>query len=185
MVLTRFRAICGPGLAHFHCPFGLQRKQNLSNICSKWAHSNCLCTPNRPKIIWENASFDPFLTHFWSQNNPFSRHLVSLEGPKWLAMGSKSAHYTSLCTPNGLGSFLERHIFDPFLTHFCSQNGPFSRHFVTWRGQNALQWAQKGLISLVCAPQMVYDDFWKKTFLINWSLNFCSKIVHSRGILSI
>ena len=39
---------------------------------------------------------------------------MTLEGPKWLAMGSKRVHFTCLCTPNGLGSFLEKHIFDPF-----------------------------------------------------------------------
>ena len=65
------------------------------------------------------------MTDFWSQNNPFSRHFVTLEWPKWLAMGSKRAHFTCLGTPNGVGSFLEKHIFDPFL----SQNSPFSRHF--------------------------------------------------------
>ena len=37
--------------------------------------------------------FDPFATHFWLQNNTFSRHFVYLEGPKWLAMGSKWAHF--------------------------------------------------------------------------------------------
>ena len=41
-------------------------------------------------------------------------------------MGSKRAHFTCLCTPNGLGSFLEKHIFDPFLTRFVSQNNPSS-----------------------------------------------------------
>ena len=40
---------------------------------------------------------------------------MSLEGPKWLAMGSKWAHFTCLGTPNGLGSFLEK---DIFLRHF-------------------------------------------------------------------
>ena len=40
---------------------------------------------------------------------------MTLEGPKWLAMGSKGAHSTCLCTLDGLGSFLEKHIFDPFL----------------------------------------------------------------------
>ena len=54
---------------------------------------------------------------------------MSLEGPKWLAMGSKGAHFTCLGTPNGRGSFLEKHFFDPFLTHFLSQNSPFPRHF--------------------------------------------------------
>ena len=77
----------------------------------------------------ENHIVDPFLTYFRSPNNPFSVHFVTLEGPKWLAMGSKRAHFTCLCTPNGVGSSLKKHIFDPFLTHFWSQNGPFSRHF--------------------------------------------------------
>ena len=49
-------------------------------------------------------------------------------------MGSKWAHFTCLCTPNALGFFLGKHIFDPFLTHFSSQNSPFSRHFGIFRG---------------------------------------------------
>ena len=85
---------------------------------------HCLCTPSYPKVSLANHMFEPFLTDFWSQNNPFARHFVNLDGPKWLAMGSKRAHFTCLCTPNGLGSFLEKHIFDPFLTHFWSQNSP-------------------------------------------------------------
>ena len=44
-------------------------------------------------------------------------------------MGSKRAHFTCLCTPNGLGSFLGKSISDPFWTHFLSINIPFSRHF--------------------------------------------------------
>ena len=43
-------------------------------------------------------------------------------------MGSKRAHFTCLGTPNGLEAFLGKHIFDPFWTHFLSQNSPFSRH---------------------------------------------------------
>ena len=62
--------------------------------------------------------FDPLLIEFWSQNSPFSRHFVTLEGPQWLALGSKWAHFTCLRTPNGLGSFLEKHIFDPFFDPF-------------------------------------------------------------------
>ena len=101
---------------------------------SRWAHSTCLCTPNSPKVSLEKHIFGPFLTDFSSQNSPYSRHFVTLEWPKWLAMGSKRAHFTCLGSPNGLGSFLEQHIFDPFSTHFLSQNSPFSRHFVTLGG---------------------------------------------------
>ena len=43
--------------------------------------------------------------------------------------GLKGARFTCLGTPNGLGSILEKPIFDPFLTHFLSQSSPFSRHF--------------------------------------------------------
>ena len=105
---------------------------------SKWAHSTCLYTPNSPKVSLEKHIFDPFLTDFWSQNSPFSRHFVTLEWPKWLAMGAKRAHFTCLCTPNGPRSLLEKHIFDPFLIHFWLQNNPFSRHFVTLEGPNWL-----------------------------------------------
>ena len=90
--------------------------------------------PNSPKVSLEKHNFDPFLTDFWTQSSPFSRHFVTLGGPKWLAMGSKRAHRTSLCIQNGLGSFLEKHMFGPFLTHFWSQNSPFSRQFGIFRG---------------------------------------------------
>ena len=46
----------------------------------------------------------------------------------WPAMGSKWAHFACLGTPNCLGSFLEKHIFNPFLILFLSQNIPISRH---------------------------------------------------------
>ena len=40
-------------------------------------------------------------------------------------MGSKWAHFTRLCTPNGLGCGLEKRVFDPFLPIF----GPKTAHF--------------------------------------------------------
>ena len=84
--------------------------------------------------FWKNSFAGPFLTHFWSQNNPFSRLFVTLERPKWLVMGSKRAHFTCLRTLNGLGSFMKKHIFDAFLSLFLSKNTPFSRHFGILRG---------------------------------------------------
>ena len=68
-----------------------------------------------------------------------------LEGPKWLAIGSKTAHFTCLFTSNGLGSFLEEHIFDPFLNHFWLQNNAFSRHFVTLEGPKWLAMGSRPL----------------------------------------
>ena len=46
---------------------------------------------------------------------------------KWVKMGLKWALLSRLSTPNGWASFLEQHIFDPFLTHCVSQNGAYSR----------------------------------------------------------
>ena len=38
-------------------------------------------------------------------------------------MGSKWAQTTCLSIPNGLGSLLETHIFDPFLIHLVCEHG--------------------------------------------------------------
>ena len=85
--------------------------------------------PKQCRIIFGKTHFLPILTHVRSQSNQFSRHFVTLVGPKWFTIGSNRAHFICLGTPNGLGSFLENPIFDPLLTHFLSQNKPFSRHF--------------------------------------------------------
>ena len=54
--------------------------------------------------------------------------------PKRVATGSKWATTTCLSIMNGPGSFLEKCLFDPFLTHCWSQNGPFSRNFGIFHG---------------------------------------------------
>ena len=101
---------------------------------SKRAKNTCLSIPNGPGSVLEKRAFDPFLTHFWSQNGPFSRHFGSFQKPKPVATGSKWAKTTCLSIINGPGSSLEKRVFDPFLTHFWSQNGPFSRHFRIFHG---------------------------------------------------
>ena len=47
------------------------------------------------------------------------------QGLNSVKKGSKWAQNTCLCTPNGPGSLLKKRVFDPFFTHFGSQNGPF------------------------------------------------------------
>ena len=101
---------------------------------SKRAKNTCLSIPNGPGSLLEKRVFDPFLTHFWSQNGPFSRHFGSFHGPKHVTTGSKWAKNTCLSIPYGPGSLLEKCGFDPFLTHFWSQKGPFSRHFGIFHG---------------------------------------------------
>ena len=108
---------------------GAKIAQHGLKMSSKWAHSTCFCTTNGPKVSLQKQIFDPFLTGLWSQNNPFSIHFVTLDWPKWLSMGSNRAHCTCLCTPNGLESCLEKHLFDPCLTHFLVAKQPIFKAF--------------------------------------------------------
>ena len=101
---------------------------------SQCAKKGCLSIPNGSGSLLEKHVFDPFLTHFWSQNGPFSRHFGSFQEPKPVATGSKWAKTTCLSIINGPGSLLEKRVFNPFLTHFWSQNGSFSRHFGIFHG---------------------------------------------------
>ena len=96
---------------------------------SQRAKNTCLSIPNGSGSLLKKRVFDPFLTPFWSQNGPFSRYFGIFHGPKPVATGSKWAKTTCLSIINGPGSFLKKRVFDPFLTHCWSQNGPFSRHF--------------------------------------------------------
>ena len=80
--------------------------------------------------FWKNA----FLTQFWSQNGPFSRHFGIFHDPKPVATGSKWAKTTCLSIINGPRLFFEKRVCDPFLTNCWSQTGPFSRHFGSFHG---------------------------------------------------
>ena len=128
--LTHFWSQNGPFSRHF----GIIHELKPVATGSKWAKTTCLSTINGPGSFLEKRVFDPFLTHFWSQNGPFSRHCGIIQEPKPVDTGSKWAKTTCLSTINGPGSFLEKRVFDPFLTHFWSQNGPFSRHFGIFHG---------------------------------------------------
>ena len=59
-------------------------------------------------------------------------------GLNWVKMGSKWANFACLCTPIGVGSVLEKRVFDVFFTHFCSEKGPFSRHFGIFHGPKCI-----------------------------------------------
>ena len=105
------------------------RGLNSVKTGSKRAQNTCLSIINGSGSLLKKRVFDPFLTHFWSQNGAFSRHFGIFHGPKPVATCSKWAKTTCLSIINGPGSFLKKRVFDPFLTHCWSQNGPFSRHF--------------------------------------------------------
>ena len=115
---------------------------------SKWAKNTCLSIPNGPGSLLEKRVFDPFLTHFWSQNGPFSRHLGIFQGPKHVATGSKWAQNTCLSIVNGPGSFFEKRVFDLFLTQCSPQNGHFQGFLGLSMAQNAPPRAQNGCLSI-------------------------------------
>ena len=101
---------------------------------SKWAQNTCLSIRNGLGSLLKKRVFDPILSHFWSQSGPFSRHFGVFHGPKRVISGSKRAKNTCFSIPNGPGTLLPKHVFDPFLTHFLSQNVPLSRHFGIFHG---------------------------------------------------
>ena len=78
---------------------------------SKRAKNTWLGIPNDPGSLLEKRVFDPFLTHFWSQNGPFLRHFGIFHGPKCATTGSKRPKTTCLSIPSGLGTTLEKNIF--------------------------------------------------------------------------
>ena len=108
--------------------------------------------PNGPGSLLEKRVFDTFFTHFCSQSGPFSRHFGIFHGPKRVPTGSKWGKSTCLSIPNGPGSLLEKCGFDPFLTHFLSQNNPFSTHFWIFHGPKRAtmgsKWAKNTCLSI-------------------------------------
>ena len=117
-----------------HVVEGAKLGQNGLKTGSKRAKNTCWSIPNGLRSLLEKRVFDPFLTHFWSQNGPFLRHFGIFHEPKPVATGSKWAKTTCLSIINGPGSFLKKRVFDPFLTYCWSQNGPFARHFGIFQG---------------------------------------------------
>ena len=57
---------------------------------------------------------------------PLARSLGNAKGSKMVPVGSNGPQITHLIIPEGPGSPLKKHIFDPFGTPFQAQNDPFS-----------------------------------------------------------
>ena len=132
--LTHFSPIFAPKTAPLQITLGFSVGQSPSKWAHKCAKNTCLSIPNGPGSHLENCVFDPFLNHFCFHNRPFSRHFGIFHGPKRVITASKRPKNICLSISNGARSLLEKCVFDPFLTHFCSQNGPFSMHFGILRG---------------------------------------------------
>ena len=143
---------------------------------SKRAKNTCLSIPNGLGSLLEKHVFDPFLTHFWSQNGPFSRHFGIFHEPKPVATGSKWAKTTCLSIINGRGSLLEKRVFHPFLTHCWSQNGPFSGHFGIFHEPKPVatgsKWAKTSCLSIINGPGSLLEKRVFHPFLTHcWSQN--------------
>ena len=119
---------------------------------SKQAKTTCLNIPNGLGSLLEKPLLNQLLIHFWSQNAPFSRSFGIVHAPKHVTMRSKRTENTCLSIPGALRSLLEKRIFNPFFTHFRSQNRPFSRHFRTCHGAKRVPagstWVKKTCLSI-------------------------------------
>ena len=139
MFLKLFSPILATKTAAFQLILGFSMGQNASPRA-------CLSIPSnlRPPLV--KHIFNPFLTHFSSHNGHFSRHLWIVHGPKRV---TRSSTWACLNIPNGLGSLLKKFVFDPFWTHFWSQNDPFSRHFGIFHGPKRVTTGSK-LAKITC-----------------------------------
>ena len=91
--------------------FGIFHGPKHVTTGSKWAKNTCLSIPNGPGSLLEKSVFDPFLTHCWSQNGPFSRHFGMFHGPERVTTGANRPKNTCLSIPSGLRTTLDKMIF--------------------------------------------------------------------------
>ena len=78
------------------------------------------------------------MAHFQHIWGPWRGPIAS----KWAPNGQMD-NFTCLCTPKGQGSLLKKHVFDPFLTHFGRQKGPFCKHFGIFHGPKSVSTGSK------------------------------------------
>ena len=173
---THFRLIFGPKTGHFQGILRCSMGQNASPRAEKWAKNTFLSIANGPASLSVTMIFDPFFTHFWFQNVPFSRHFGIFHGPKRPTTGSQWAKNTCLNIPNGPGSVLEKRGFDPFLTHFWLENGPFSRYFGIFHGPKRIttgsKWVKNTCVSSPNGPRSLLEKRAFDPFLTHfWSQN--------------
>ena len=122
--------------------------------------------------------FNPLLV----AKQPIFKAFCDFGGAKMACNGSKWAHFTCSGTPNGLGSFLKKYIFDPVWTHFLSQNSPFSRHFgISRRPKRATtssKRAKNTCLGIPCGP----GSFFTKSifFCTRWTMDLVDPVWNPR-----
>ena len=129
-------------------------RQKWLEMGSKMGSSHLFRQPKWPgNVFLKNTVFIQFLV----AKRPIFKAFVTLEWPKWLAMGSKWAHFTCLGSPNGLESFLEKHIFHPF---FVPKHPIFKAFWDFWRaktGHHELKTRQKQLFWHSMWSTMIFE----------------------------
>ena len=105
--------------------------------------------PEWSNIHFGKGRFSPIFDPFLVPKRPIIKAFSDFHGPKRITTGSTWAQNTCLSIPSGPGSILVKRVFDPFLTHFWSQNGPFSRHFGIFHGPKRVTTGSKRAKKLV------------------------------------
>ena len=108
--LTHFSPIFDPKTSPFQGFLAFSMGQNPSPWAQNAQKKGCLSIPNGSGSLLDKHGFDPFLTLFWSVNDPFSRHFGIFHCPQ-RGTGSKPAKNTCLSIPSGLGTTSEKNIF--------------------------------------------------------------------------
>ena len=125
-VLTHVGPICGPKASHFQAILGFSMAQNASPQAQNGLKNNCFSIPNGPTPLLETHIFARFLTHFWSENIPFSKHFGIFHGPKRVTTCSKWAKKQLFEHPKWVQHHWWKNVF---LTHFSPIFGPKTAHF--------------------------------------------------------
>ena len=86
-VLTHFQPIFGPTTAQFQAILAFSKAQNVSPRAQNGLKTLVGAIGMVQDQFWEIA----FLTHFWFQDGPFSRHFGVFHGLKRVTAGSKRA----------------------------------------------------------------------------------------------
>ena len=160
-VLTHVGPISGPKASHFQGILGFSMAQNASPQAQNGLKTIVSASQMVQHHFWKHKKFSRFLTHFWSENGPFSKHFGIFHGPKRVTTCSKWAKNTCLSIPNGPTSLVEKRVFDPFFTHFWSENSPFSRHFGIFHAPKRVttgsKWAENTCLSIPIGPTSLLE----------------------------
>ena len=137
--------------------------QNLS----QWAHNGlktlCSSIPNAQGSLLENRVFDPILTLFWSQNDPFSRHFRIFHGRKRVTTRSIRAEKTWFQHPKWSGIIFGKGRFWLIFEPFFVPKRPIFKAFwgFLWRNtrHQGLEMGQKHFWK---HPKWSRKELWKK-----------------------